>query len=286
MKETEGYKAEKEIDSLLYNDKDYFKFNQIKKADVFTLKSAFDEIEVFWNEENRFRPNFSVENDRAKIPVFFANVLGAYNNKYTYFRMIKKFITKDTFVITCDKEDKNKNSIKHLMKYIKNALLSNQFSSNLVNDISNLDNIKNSKHYKYSYLSPTLQDHFFEKLRYVIENEIICIPKHNEFLKIILTSIFDMPNGIIELYKNFDFTKKNPKIIYVSNLDETMSIEEISVIVICHFLGFDILMFSPNGTNLLGNFIDNDLINYYHIGENNNNISIPKKYLNIREVKI
>ena len=61
-----------------------------------------------------------------------------------------------------------------------------------------------------------------------------------------------------------------------------MPIDEVILIVLCHYLGFDVLLFSPNGINLLGDYIDNEFINYFHIGDNVENLGIPKNYLNIR----
>ena len=282
MVETEGYKAQQDIEKVIYNNEDYFKAHQITKADSITLKTSFDEISIYWDEELRFRPKFCVENDIAKMPIFFALLYGVDDNQYKYYRMIKKLNTKDTFVLAYDSNNKEKKLCsKYLGIKLKSILYS--FGSCFSDCKLDINHVKSLKLYKYSYLNHILQDYFLEKLKYIIDNRVIKGTFDNKGIEnIILAVVLDLPKVILKLYNNFDFTKKNPKLIYISNSNDVMPIDEVILIVLCHYLGFDVLLFSPNGINLLGDYIDNEFINYFHIGDNVENLGIPKNYLNIR----
>ena len=71
MQETVGYKAKKEMDEILYKDSGIYRNRQIRKATTITLKHAYQEIEVLWDEEVKYRPGFLVDGEYAKIPVLF-----------------------------------------------------------------------------------------------------------------------------------------------------------------------------------------------------------------------
>lgn len=285
MYETIGYKAQKEIDSIIYNDKDFFKPKQFSKSNVITLKSVYEEILIYWDEEIRFRPNFSVSQDIVQIPTFFSLIYGMDNNQYEFFRNIKKLNTQNAYFILKDNNGrlitKHNKGFKILDIKVLSKLLS--ICDFFKTDKLDVKRVKNSQFYKYGLIDTYLQDNLFEKIQYIIDNNIINIESKTKINNIILACALKLPDKIISFYKEFDFTSKNPKLLYLSNITSVLSIEEIISIVLCHYLGFDVVIYSLNGFNILGDYIDIELINEHNIGDTTRIIEIPNIYLNEEE---
>ena len=54
---TAAYHAERELDTLLYQDSGVYREGQYKKASVINLRTMYEEISLLWDEEVKFRPN-------------------------------------------------------------------------------------------------------------------------------------------------------------------------------------------------------------------------------------
>ena len=60
----------------------------------------YEEIRLLWNEEVKYRPNFSTTESTVNIPVIFAKVSGVKDGKVSeYWSSIRELITEDTMVI-------------------------------------------------------------------------------------------------------------------------------------------------------------------------------------------
>ena len=53
-----------------------YRNRQYGKAVAITLQTMYEEIQILWKEELKFRPNFSTENGIVTLPVIFAKVSG------------------------------------------------------------------------------------------------------------------------------------------------------------------------------------------------------------------
>ena len=97
---TAAYHAERELDTLLYQDSGVYREGQYKKASVINLRTMYEEISLLWDEEVKFRPNFSTENDTVNLPVIFAKISGVKDaNVGNYWKSLAALITSDSIVI-------------------------------------------------------------------------------------------------------------------------------------------------------------------------------------------
>lgn len=265
MVETVGYKATKEMDSALFSDALIFRNKQIEKVAVVTLKSAFDEIEILWNQEVKYRQEFSIDGDYAKIPVFFSKINGVYKDTYKYWKEIKNLFTKNTVVY-------RKRRIVHVGLFRKLKIM---FSGFIKHNELNIDKVQKSKLYKYSLIRPQIQSHILEKLKFIIDKEIIKGTFTNGVANIIIGVALNLPKNVIRLLQDFDFTKENPKIIYIDNSNKIMKIEDVILLVLLHYLGFDVLIYVPSGLNCIDVNLNANLINEFQLENNVEKIKIP-----------
>ncbi|MBP3201130.1 MAG: hypothetical protein J6M39_05745 [Lachnospiraceae bacterium] len=269
MKETIGYKASKEMEEMLYKDSGIYKYKQIKKAASITLKSAHQEIELLWNQDVKYRPGFAIDGEYAKIPVFFSKVNGILDNKFKYWKYVKSLITKNSVLI------RNFNIIK--LNFFRRLRF--KFINCFNNGNLDVEKLMKCKLYKYGTLQKSIQLHLIEKVKFIIDNRIFRGTFVSGTENKIITVFLNLPTNILRLIHNFDFTGKNPKIIYINVKSEMMPIEDAIIIVLLHYIGFDIVLFTPSGVNCIDQYLNVELINEYQIGEYAENVKIPNLYL-------
>ncbi len=97
---TVAFHAERELDGLMYQDTGMYRNRQYGKAVAITLQTMYEEIQILWKEELKFRPNFSTENGIVTLPVIFAKVSGVKDGiVQKYWSSIRDLMTEDTFVV-------------------------------------------------------------------------------------------------------------------------------------------------------------------------------------------
>ncbi|MDE6034666.1 MAG: YceG family protein [Ruminococcus sp.] len=302
---TVAYHAERELDTLLYNDTGIYRNHQYTKASAIVLDTMFEEIEILWNEEPKYRPNFSTDNGEVIIPVFFAKVSGVKEgNQKAYWQYIKKLNTDDTIIIngksTNFTRQVNANPYNALGRtlgsinpyslgggmnpYSANSLRNNgtPAESTTQNAVAYWKNgtlqrtaIKNSPEYKYKVLREEMQNHIFDKLQMLIESRIITGTFENGMEYKIISTILNLDKDIIRKLQNFDFTKKNPKIIYINTGDNTITQEQAITLEFLSMVGFDVLFMIPTGYNNIENYYSRSIISEHQIGTYLYDMKIP-----------
>lgn len=103
---TVAYHAERDLDTLLYDGNGLFRNHQYENATTIVLKTMFEEIEILWNQEMAFRPNFSTLNNQVHLPVLFAKVSGVKEgNLNDYWGLIRNLLSPETKVMECSSGD-------------------------------------------------------------------------------------------------------------------------------------------------------------------------------------
>lgn len=59
-----------------------------------------------------------------------------------------------------------------------------------------------------------------------------------------IAQILDLPKEILRLIQKFDFTKKNPKLIYINTGETMISLQDSILVTFLNLAGFDILFLS------------------------------------------
>ena len=77
------------------------------------------------------------------------------------------------------------------------------------------------------------------------------------------------------MIQRFDFTKKNPKLIYVATTEQTISLEDSILVAFLNLIGFDIIFFVPTGYQIESRFFNKKLMEEHQIGEYIYDLYVP-----------
>lgn len=262
---TTAYHAERELDSTLYQDSGVYRNRQYKQAMSVTLETMYEEIEILWNQELKFRPNFSVVNQIVHLPVIFAKISGVKDGAVSpYWSGIKSLITEDVFVIKqvpyLSSESENPMT-PYAVEFLKDGKLLNK-------------KIKAHPSYPYGFIREEIQDYLLEKLQVLIDRKSIKGTMENGTEYRIIATILNMKQDIVRMLQRFDFTKKNPKVIYINTTEKMISLEDSILTAYLNIVGFDLLFFVPTGYQTIERYFAMPIVEH-QVGEYLYDLRVP-----------
>ncbi|MBE6050916.1 MAG: hypothetical protein E7214_09780 [Clostridium sp.] len=270
---TTAYSAERELDSILYNDTGLYREQQYSKATSVTLKTTYEEISILWDKEAKYRPSFKTDEGKVYIPNIFAKINGIKNGDLNkYIKDIKKLLIKDTLVF-------------QKFPFIsRQSMLSWESIQKFSNgNTLSFEKLRNSREYKYSYLNEDTQRLIFDKIQELINLNWLKNTTDFNIYYVLLNTLLNLDKETLMLLQQFDFTKSIPKIIVI-NTDENMpDITDCIYLLFLNLVGFDILVFTPTGYRNIEKYIKEDVFENHIIGEYMFNVNMPHLYTNSRE---
>ncbi len=263
---TAAYQAERDLDTLMYQDTGIFRNQQYEKANSVSLHTMYEEISILWDQELKYRPNFSTVDDVVNMPVIFSKISGVKDgNLSIYWSSIKSLITQDTMVIK---------KIPNITSVSSNPVKA--FATEFYrNGRLQKEKIKSHKAYQYGFLREPVQNHLLNKLQVLIEQKLIKGTFENGTEYTIISTALNIEKDILRMIQKFDFTKKNPKLIYIITGETVLSLEDTIYVAFLNLIGFDILFFVPTGYQSVERFFNKNIIEDHQIGEYLYDLQIP-----------
>lgn len=264
---TAAYHAEQELDSILYQDSGMYRDRQYSKSTVITLQTMYEEIEILWDQELKYRPNFDIVQDVVNIPVLFAKVSGVKDGAVSkYWAGIRGMVTEDTLAV--------KNGPYVLPGEIDKVMPRAQA---WLRDGKLLRaNIREDKDYPYGFLREELQEYLLDKLQLLLDQKCIRGTYENGTEYTIISVALTLTMDILRLAQRFDLTKKNPKLIYVCSTERVLSLEDSILAAYLHLVGFDVLFFVPTGYQTVERHFQGGLLEEHQAGEYMYDLRVPE----------
>ena len=263
---TAAYHAERDLDSIMYQDSGMYRNRQYSKAVSITLQTMYEEIAILWDQEMKYRPNFSVVENTVHMPVIFAKVSGVKDgNVSKYWSDIRTLNTADTYMIRKAPyiQSTDYNPMKpHATEFFRNGRLQKE-------------RIKSHQAYQYGILREEVQDHILDKLQQMIEQKIIRGTLVNGMEYTIIATVLNMNKDIVRMLQKFDFTKKNPKLIYIHSTKSAVSLEDSILIAFLNLVGFDVVLFSLTGYQSVERYYNQRIIEEHQVGEYMYDLAAP-----------
>lgn len=263
---TAAYHAERELDTIMYQDSGMYRNQQYDKANTVNLQTMYEEIAILWDQELKYRPNFSITDNVVNIPVIFSKISGVKDGMIQdYWSGIKALMTKDTITIGNGTfiNPNEQNPIKsYATEFFKNGKLQKA-------------KIKSHHCYRYGFLREEMQEHILDKLELLIDSRIIAGTLENGTEYTIIAAVLNLNRDIIRIIQKFDFTKKNPKIIYINTTENIISLEDSIILAFLNLAGFDVVFFVPTGYRCVERFFSRDIIEEHQIGDYVYDLRIP-----------
>lgn len=264
---TAAYHAERELDEALYDGTGIYRDYQYKHANSVLLKTMYEEIDILWKQEARFRPNFSVIDGIVNIPVIFAKVSGVKDSQSSkYWKNIQQMITENTFIIPSAPYISHEQGCRmgyNTASFIRGGKLRRE-------------DVKRSSIYRYAHLREETQNLIFDKIDLLMSSNIIKGTYENGTEYLIAALLLDLPQPIIQLIQGFDFTKLNPKIVYINTGEVPISLEDSILTAFLSLMGFDVLFFVPTGYQTVENHFGKNILNEHKVGEYMYGLQVPK----------
>lgn len=263
---TAAYHAERELDTLMYGDSGLYRNQQYGKAVSVTLQTMYEEIAILWKQELKYRPNFSTVDDVVNMPVIFAKVSGVKDgNVAKYWTDIKALQTPETFFIKrvpfIAPTDENRMK-SYATEFFKNGRVQK-------------NKIKAHPSYQYGMLREEMQEHILDKLQALIDQKLIKGTFENGTEYTIVATILNMKKEIIRMIQKFDFTKGNPKIVYINATDSSISLEDSILTAFLNLVGFDVVFFVPTGYQSIEKYFNKRVMEEHQVGEYVYDLQIP-----------
>ena len=263
---TVAYHAERELDTLLYQDSGMYRNQQYAKANTITLNTMYEEISQLWDQELKYRPNFDTSNETVTIPVICAKISGVKDgNESAYWSTVKTLVTPETIVFRQSQlpmYNRSSDIMAVAPMFFRNKKLMKTA-------------IKEHKSFRYGHLRPEIIDYMLDKLEILINSQIINGTSLNGTEYVIIATVLNLPDNIIQHIQSFDFTKKNPKLLYINTGETVMSLEESIVIAYLNLIGFDIVCFVPTGYQCVEKHFSTNIMEEHQIGQYMYNMTIP-----------
>lgn len=265
---TVAYQAERELDTVLYQDTGLYRNRQFKRAIPITLHTTYEEISLLWGQEAVYRPNFEVLEDRVIVPVLFSKVSGVPKGEVdTYWKEISKLITEDTYIIK---------KLPFLMQDSAAVFKNEQLTSFLKNKKLDVKKIKQHPSYPYGFIREDMQDYMLDKLITLLEKKLILGTFTNGTEFTILSTVLNLDKGLLRMIQRYDFTKKIPKLLIISTGEEMCSIYDSILTAYLNLIGFDIVLFTPTGYQSIERNFSKELLIEYQIGEYMYDLQVPR----------
>ena len=112
-----------------------------------------------------------------------------------------------------------------------------------------------------------MQDHILEKLQLLIDRKIIKGTFENGTEYTIIAVVLNLEKEIVRLLQRFDFTKKNPKLIYIHTTEQMISLEDSILTAFLNLAGFDVVFFVPTGYQSIEKHFNREIMEEHQIGE-------------------
>ena len=263
---TAAYQAEREMDSILYQNTGLYRAKQHQKAEAVTLQTMYEEIGLLWDQELKYRPGFAAEGDTVTVPVLLEKICGIKDGPILpYWLEIKKLVTPETTLVTKLpwQTGLEANPMKpYATQFLRQGRLQRE-------------KIKQHKDYPYGILRPEIQDYLLDKLQVLLDEKLIAGTYQNGTEYTIVSTILGLPKDLLRRIQNFDFTKKNPKLIIISTTEETLSLEDSILVAFLNLVGFDILFFVPTGYQSIEKYFQTPFANEHHLGPYRYDLQVP-----------
>ena len=263
---TAAYQAEREMDSILYQNTGLYRAKQHQKAETVTLQTMYEEIGLLWDQELKYRPGFAAEGDTVTVPVLLEKICGMKDGPILpYWLDIKKLVTPETTLVTKLpwQTGLEANPMKpYATQFLRQGRLQRE-------------KIKQHKDYPYGILRPEIQDYLLDKLQVLLDEKLIAGTYQNGTEYTIVSTILGLPKDLLRRIQNFDFTKKNPKLIIISTTEETLSLEDSILVAFLNLVGFDILFFVPTGYQSIEKYFQKPFANEHQLGPYRYDLQVP-----------
>ncbi len=91
----------------------------------------------------------------------------------------------------------------------------------------------------------------------------------------IIATILNLKVEVVRKIQGFDFTKKNPKLIYINTTEHMISLEDSILAAFLNLAGFDVLFFVPTGYQNIEKYFNQRVMEEHQVGDYLYDLRVP-----------
>ena len=91
----------------------------------------------------------------------------------------------------------------------------------------------------------------------------------------IVSTVLNMGRDTIRLLQKFDFTKKNPKLVYINTTERMITLEDSILVMYLNLVGFDVVFYIPTGYQNVEKYFAKAMMEEHQLGEYLYDLQIP-----------
>ncbi|GEM_PF-126436 len=262
---SDGLIAERDLNDIMSHPMNLGDI-RARKIVFMPIHSTLEEISVFWNLELAQRPGYEITEREIKCPIIFSEISGVdYDDQDHYWLFVKQFINEKTFVI------------RNLPFTTHSRLSPIQLDADHFYKNGHIlrDRIISHRFYQYNHLRNNIQDHLFEKIQELIELKLIRHSGDYRDERLIFSAALSFNKEILRLIQQLDFEHKAPSIIVINTGETTGTVYDAIQLVLLNMMGFDVLLFMPNGYQGIEQWFNYHLVDVHQVGTFHYDYQIP-----------
>ena len=257
--------AEEELSGMLA-DSGLYRRGQFAKAEAVTLSTTSDEVFLLWDQELKYRPNFSAEGGAVSMPVLYAKISGVERGQVdAYWQKIRLLLTDETLLVP-RLPMLSPGSSGPQIAMAQAALRDGRIRR---------EALRAHRQYPFGLLREELQAHILDKLQQMLDERLIRGTFENGTEYTVLATVLGMSRQLLRLLQRFDFTKKNPKVVCVATDDRPASLEDAIMLTFLNLAGFDVALFVPTGYQTIERYLNGRIPVEHRVGEYLYDLAVP-----------
>lgn len=251
--------AKEELYNNLYDENSIIRPWQFKKYTTLSINfnAVLEDIQTYWKEDAKLRPEFKVQDNKVIIPNFMTKINGCYSDLGKYYELIEDlrntdlnlFLNSTTFLST---------------NYLSEEMYSLGFIFRSQDKFIDIEKLKKHELYRLKNINQDVQNFIIKKLNEFIEKN----PEIElKYIVELIATVITMDEKFLQLIENFDYPFKVPKIIFYLYNRDTFDMRTGNFIQYLNLIGFDILFFSPIGSESIEEYMYHGTLNTIYLEE-------------------
>ena len=118
-------------------------------------------------------------------------------------------------------------------------------------------------------------EHILDKLQLLLDRKLIKGIYENGTEYTAIATVLNLNKDILRMLQKFDFTRKNPKIVYINTSEAVLTLEDSILMAFLNLAGFDIVFYVPTGYQCVEKYFNSKGMEEHQIGEYVYDLTIP-----------
>jgi hypothetical protein len=273
---TTAYSAKEELNRTLFSEESSFyrpwQFSDYSIKAI-TLKTTYEEINLWGKEKAMIRDGWKIENRRVYIPNIFAKINGTHSDIDKYWKEVNEIICQ-------------KNAMFYYKKLpiidvvpLEYGKYEYVFPDEPYSEFD-VEKLLRAPWWKYKELRTGLQRTIAEKIRDVCIHPLVMNigdEDERDFQVDIFSVLINLELPFQQLLQGFDYPEEVPKIIIYNNeKNGNLSYEDCIMLTFMNSMGVDIVIYNPSGYTDIENYIYQELYDIHRLEKVSFNLEYKK----------